>query len=398
MDDRRCTVPERLRVAFVTETWPPEVNGVAMTSARLVDGLRARGHRVHVVRPRQCRGDEAAAHETVLAGLPLPGYAGLRFGLPAGRALRAAWRVEPPDVVHVVTEGPLGLSALVAACALGIPVSSGFHTHFEHYSAHYRAGWLRPLVAGYLHAFHRRAQATLVPTAALAGELRACGVPGVTVVGRGVDTALFTPSRRDRALRRGWGLADDALLCVYVGRLAAEKNLDTVLAAFAALRRVRTDARMLWVGDGPLGEWLRAHHPDHLFAGVQRGEALARCYASADLFLFPSLTETFGNVVAEAMASGLAVLAYRRAGAAELVTDGIDGIVVAAGERDAYLRAAVALARDDALRARLGAAAHLAMQVRGWDAVVSAFEDALRRCTDARSRAIRRGDPGVIDA
>jgi glycosyltransferase involved in cell wall biosynthesis len=377
-------MPGRLRLAFVTETWPPEVNGVAMTSARLVDGLRARGHHVHVVRPRQCRSDEAAAHETVLAGLPLPGYAGLRCGLPAARTLRAAWRAEPPDVVHVVTEGPLGLSALIAARALGIPVSSGFHTHFDHYSAHYRLGWLRPLVSGYLRAFHRRAQATLVPTAALAGELDACAVPGVEVVGRGVDAALFAPTRRSMALRRAWGVADDALLCVHVGRIAAEKNLDTVLAAFAAIRGVRADARMLWVGDGPRAAWLRTHHRDHVFTGVQRGEALARCYASADLFVFASLTETFGNVLAEAMASGLAVLAYRRAAAAELVCDDVSGVVVAPGDRDAFVRAAAALGRDDARRARLGAAAHRAMQVRDWDAVVARFESVLRRLVAER--------------
>lgn len=375
---------DRLSVVVVTETWPPEVNGVAMTTARLVAGLRERGHYVGVVRPRRHRGDHGVALESVVPGLPLPGYAGLRFGLPARRFLHAAWRTQRPDVVHVVTEGPLGWSAVSAARSLGIPVSSGFHTHFDHYSAHYRVGWLRPLVSGYLSTFHRRAQATLVPTAALAGELDACAVPGVEVVGRGVDTALFTPTRRSTALRRAWGVADDALLCVHVGRIAAEKNLDTVLAAFDAIRRVRADARMLWVGDGPCAAWLRAHRRDHVFAGVQRGEALARCYASADLFVFPSLTETFGNVLAEAMASGLAVLAYRRAAAAELVSDDVSGVVVAPADRDAFVRAAAALGLDDARRVRLGAAAHRAVQARGWDAVVVRFESVLRRLAAER--------------
>ncbi|HRP97053.1 MAG TPA: glycosyltransferase family 1 protein [Rhodocyclaceae bacterium] len=390
---------DRLSVVVVTETWPPEVNGVAMTTARLVAGLRERGHRVEVVRPRRHRGDDGAALEAVVPGLPLPGYAGLRFGLPARRMLHAAWCAHRPDVVHVVTEGPLGWSAVSAARRLGIPVSAGFHTHFDHYSAHYRLGWARPLVSGYLSTFHRRAQATLVPTAALAAELDARAVPGVEVVGRGVDTALFAPTRRSTALRRAWGVGDDALLCVHVGRIAAEKNLDTVLAAFDAIRAVRADARMLWVGDGPRAAWLRAHRRDHVFAGIQHGEALARCYASADLFVFPSLTETFGNVLAEAMASGLAVLAYRRAAAVELVSDDVSGVVVAPGDRDAFVRAAAVLGRDDARRARLGAAAHRAMQARGWDAVVVRFESVLRRLVAERGAtdAERRGRARVIE-
>lgn len=174
-----------LAIAFVTETFPPEVNGVAMTVGRLVSGLRARGHLVSVVRPRQGRGDAGREHELALPGMPLPGYPGLKFGLPAGRRLMRQWRQQRPDLVHVVTEGPLGWSAVSVARKMGIPVTSGFHTNFDRYSVYYGLGWLRPAVAAYLRTLHRRTLATMVPTVALAADLAGEGLTGVRVVGRG---------------------------------------------------------------------------------------------------------------------------------------------------------------------------------------------------------------------
>lgn len=168
----------QLKIDFITETYRPEINGVAMTVGRLVDGLRAAGHRVRVIRPRQGGDDAAVSGDLLLPGCPLPGYAGLRFGWPAARRLRQCWRDDPPDLVHVITEGPLGWSAVQAARAAGIAVTSGFHTNFDRYSVHYGLGWLRPLVAAYLRTFHRRTRATLVPTEALASELAAQGLPG----------------------------------------------------------------------------------------------------------------------------------------------------------------------------------------------------------------------------
>ena len=257
-----------LDIAFVTETFPPEINGVAMTVGRLVGGLRERGHRVRIVRPRQGKADTGSEHELALPGLPLPGYAGLRFGLPAGDRLRRRWRERRPDLVHVVTEGPLGWSAVATARALHIPVTSGFHTNFDRYSVHYGAGWMRPLLSAYLRTLHRRTDATLVPTAALAADLAGEGIPGVRVVGRGVDTALFDPARRSRALRESWGADDDTLVCLHVGRLAAEKNLGLAVRAFAAIAAHPPRAKLLWVGGGPPRQALQAAHPHHPFVRI----------------------------------------------------------------------------------------------------------------------------------
>lgn len=367
-----------LDIAFVTETYPPEVNGVAMTVGRLVEGMRRRGHRVSVIRPRQQKGDAGGEHDLALPGLPLPGYPELRFGLPAGRQLKRHWQGSRPDVVHVVTEGPLGWSAVNTARRMGIPVTSGFHTNFDRYSVHYGLGWMRPAVAAYLRTLHRRTQATLVPTEALAADLAGEGIAGVRVVGRGVDTELFDPARRCEELRASWGVAPGELACLYVGRMAPEKNLALVEKAFAAIRQVRPDAQMVWVGDGPARAGLQAEHLDQHFAGVRVGEELARHYASADLFLFPSLTETYGNVVAEAMASGLPVLAYRSAAAAELIRSGHDGVTVAPGDETAYAAAAVKLALSGEQLGDMGRLARRAILPRSWSGVVETFERVVR--------------------
>lgn len=367
-----------LDIAFVTETYPPEVNGVAMTVGRLVGGLRELGHRVSVIRPRQGKTDAGNEHELALPGLPLPGYPGLRFGLPAGGRLARQWRQRRPDLVHVVTEGPLGWSAVSTARRLGIPVTSGFHTNFDRYSVHYGVGWLRPAVAAYLRTLHRRTRATMVPTAALAADLAGGGIAGVRVVGRGVDTALYDPARRSPGLRSSWGVAHGAPVCLYVGRLAPEKNLALARRAFAAIRARHPAARMVWVGDGPSATQLAAEHPDHHFAGLRRGDDLAAHYASADLFLFPSLTETYGNVVAEAMASGLPVVAYRSAAAAELVEHEQNGVVASPGDESAYIAAALWMLEADGRPAALSAAARQAMLPRNWGRVVASFETVAR--------------------
>lgn len=332
----------RLSLALVTETYPPEVNGVAMTLGRLVGGLEKRGHRIRIVRPRQ-KGEasrQVADGQLLTPGLPIPRYPELRFGLPAAGRLHAAWQARPPDIVHIATEGPLGFSALAAARRLAIPVMSTFHTNFHSYSRHYGIGWLHGRIESYLRWFHNRTAATLVPTRTLADTLTRQGFRNVGVLSRGVDTRLFHPIRRCARLRRQWGAQESDPVAIVVGRLAPEKNLDLALAAFAALRQSHPGARLVFVGDGPLRKTLERRHPDCHFAGNRSGEDLAAHYASADLFLFPSLTETFGNVVAEALASGLPVVAYACAAAADLVVDGRNGMLAPPGDAGRFIAAA----------------------------------------------------------
>jgi len=335
-----------MRIAMVTETYPPEVNGVALTVAGLVRGLGAAGHRVQVVRPRQATAADVNRDEdtVLMRGLRVPLYPGLRIGLPGTRRLRALWKSERPDAVYIATEGPLGRSALRAARELGIPAVTGFHTRFDDFARHYGLGLVAPAVFAYLRRFHRRAQATLVPTSELRDFLDRAGFGRVVLLRRAVDAALFNPARRDAALRNVWGLANDQLAVLHVGRIAPEKNLALAVRAFRAIGEVRPDAKFIWIGDGPARALLQARNPDFVFAGMQHGEALARHYASGDLFLFPSLTETFGNVTLEALASGVPTVAFDYGAAREHLCDAC-GRRAPFGDDDAFVIAARDLAR-----------------------------------------------------
>lgn len=375
-----------MRIGIVSETWPPEINGVALTVHGLAAGLAARGHAVEVVRPRQTQPSAPEPWlETVLTrGAALPRYPGLRFGLPAGQILRERWTQERPDAIYVATEGPLGGSALRAANALRIPAATGFHTRFDSYASHYGLRWLTPLVRSHLRRFHRRAAATLVPTDALAQELAVLGVGTARLLRRAVDTQLFYPDQRDPALRAQWGADASTPVMLYVGRIAAEKNLDLAVRAFRAAQRRQPALRFVWVGDGPARAALQAAHPDFIFAGMQRGDALARHIASADLFPFPSLSETFGNVILEALASGVPVIAYREGAAREHLRDGYNGYCIAPGDADAFVAATATLAGNPGLIRHMGRCAHESMARLSPDQVIREFESLLHELAEER--------------
>ncbi len=350
-----------MHYAIVTETYPPEVNGVALTVQSLEHGLRARGHQVSLVRPRQEARLPSDPQQLLVPAIALPGYPGLRAGMPAMSPIAAAWRRQRPDAVYIATEGPLGWAALRVACRLGIAVASGFHTRFDSYMRDYRMPWMEPVALRWMRRFHNQADATLVPTRELQATLRSRGFRRVRVLPRGVDTQLFDPARRCDAVRRGLGLARDVPLVVHVGRLAAEKNLPLALGAFRRLQAKQPRARMVWIGDGPLRERMQRENPDCVFTGTLRGEALARQLASADLFLFPSLSETFGNVTLESMASGVPVVAYDYGAAREHLRDGVHGAAVACGDEAAFVAATVALGSDMTRLRAMGDAARAAV-------------------------------------
>ncbi|MGS5086577.1 glycosyltransferase family 4 protein [Hydrogenophaga sp. A37] len=337
-----------LRLAVVTETWPPEVNGVALTLSRLVQGQCERNHQVQLVRPRQTvseRGaDNAGFEEVLMRGMPIPRYPQLKLGLPGKKALVAAWALQRPDLVHIATEGPLGWSALQAARQLRLPVTSDFRTNFHSYSQHYGLGWLKKPIVAYLRKFHNLTQCTMVPTRALCAELISSGFENTRVVARGVDTQMFRPDLRNAALRASWGADEDSLVALVVGRLAPEKNLDVAIQAFDAMRAKHPSVKLVFVGDGPAREALRQRCPQATFVGQRRQDELALFYASADLCLFPSLTETFGNVTLEALSSGLPVLAFDTAAASEWLVHHHSGWLAPVGDAQAYVACARELA------------------------------------------------------
>lgn len=372
--------PKSLNLVLVTETYSPEINGVAMTLGHLVHGLTGRGHHVTVIRPRQraekgvSAGQAAGAvTQHLLPGLPIPGYPLLRFGLPAGDRLRELWRQSRPDLVHIATEGPLGFSALNAARALGLPVTSSFHTNFHHYTHDYRFSWLFSLTAKWLRHFHNRTLRTFAPTRALCDELAAVGYQNLRLLSRGVDTGLFTAARRNQAQRLAWGAGAADPVVIHTGRLAREKNYALLIRAFDALRAANPRCRFVVVGDGPLRAELAAKLPYVHFTGFVERSILAAHYASGDIYLHASVSETYGNVAAEALASGLAFAGYDYAAAHELVRPEENGLLVPLGDEAAFIAAAVRLATEPALAARLRARAAAAVQARSWDNVVIQF-------------------------
>ena len=367
-----------MKLTFVTETFPPEINGVAMTFGHIARELARRGHAVTVLRPRRddlpAGGARDPFLEIALPGLPIPGYPLLRLGLPAGRRLRRRWTADRPDLVHVVTEGPLGASAVSAARALGLPVTSSFHTNFHAYTHHYGCPLLRRLALGWLRRVHNRTARTFAPTTDLCAELHGLGFRRLHVLSRGVDTARFSPAHRAPELRARWGAAPDDPVLLHVGRMAPEKNYPLLLQAFAAMRAANPRCRCVLVGDGPLRAGLERRHPELIFPGFVSRDELARHYASADIYVHASLTETFGNVLTEAMASGLAVAGFDYAAAKLYLRDGDNGLVVPGDRPDLLVSAGVRLATEAALRARLRAAAPGSLARQSWDRVVAGFE------------------------
>jgi glycosyltransferase involved in cell wall biosynthesis len=313
----------------------------------------------------------------------VPGYPQLRVGLPAGRKLRAWWRAKRPDLVHVATEGPLGNSAVTIANELKIPVTSGFHTNFHTYAKDYGFALLRRPVLQWLRRFHNRTRRTFAPTPELCAQLSALGFENMAVLSRGVDTHDFDPERRDHELRASWGASADTPVVIHVGRMAVEKNYDLLFRVYAAMAAANPRLKFVLAGEGPLEARLKREHPECVFVGFFSRREIGRYYAAADIYVHASLTETFGNVLTEAMASGLAVAGFNYAAAKQFIVNGVNGLTVPCGEPDALVAAGVKLAKDSLLRERLRREARSAVLRQSWSEVIGGFESALLQIAGA---------------
>lgn len=380
LEDYPATRPS-LRIAVVTETWPPEVNGVAMTLAKLVQGLSHRNHDVQLIRPRQTKTEsplnDASLEEVLMRGMPIPRYPELKLGLPSKKTLVKTWTLRRPDVVHIATEGPLGWSALQAAKVLKLPVTSDFRTNFQSYSKHYGVGWLRKPIVAYLRKFHNATACTMVPTRELMRTLSENGFANLKVVSRGVDTKLFNISKRSTSLRASWGATENTTVLISVGRMAPEKNLDQVLKTYEALKNTGKAFKLVMVGDGPLKEQFQQRYPEIIFPGMLSQSNLAAYYASSDLFVFPSQTETFGNVTLEALASGIPVLAFDCAAARDWVQRGINGWLVAENNPDGFAAQAVSVVNNKEVLDQITHSTRQQVVHLDWDQIAEQVESVL---------------------
>ncbi len=351
-----------MRILYCTDTFRPEVNGVTTVLATMRDGLRRRGHEVMILCPRYERPTDDEAGLLRLAATPCPGYAQVRLSWPWGRGLAQPLDAFDPDLVHLVTEGPLGLFGAAYARRRGLPVVTSFHTDFPRYAARYLGRWAVGPTRAWLRRFHAGAAFTQTPSAATRDDLLALGVPRPVVWGRGVDTALFHPSRRTRPR----GAAPFEVL--HVGRLAVEKDVATLVAAFTqAHARLGTRARFTVAGDGPEAAAVRTALPFARHLGFLARETLAGIYADAELFVFPSPTETCGLVALEALASGVPVIGAAAGGIPENLREGITGCLVPAGDPGAFADRIVELAGDEERRAAMGEAARAFAVGRDWN-------------------------------
>jgi len=359
-----------MRIAYFSESLPPIVDGVSRTLTRLLDTLTADPALDFRVYSPWVPGPAVSWHRRVrrIASIAFPPYPEYRLGLPYGQGVVEDLDRFRPDLVHAVSPTPLGVFAQRYAARRRLPVVTSYHTHFVRYFRYYGVRALEGVGWAFLRWFHNRCASTYAPSPSAAADLHAIGVRDVEVWSRGVDAVRFQSAHRDETLRAVAGALEVPLL-LFVGRLVREKDLDDLVAMAELLRSAGVRCRLALVGDGPMRDALERHLPDAYFAGTVEEEVLARWYASADVFVFPSTTETFGNVVLEAMASGLPVVAVRAGGVADLVRDGETGLLARPHSPPDLANAVTALLGDPERRRCLGLAARRAAELRTWPAV-----------------------------
>lgn len=365
------------RIALFTGCYTHIVDGVSRTLNRLVAHLEGVGYRVLVFGPgSDVPLIQPAGTFVPVPAVPIPGRVEYRMTVGLTAAQRAQLAAFDPDVYHVATPDPLGYQALQLARARGRPVVATYHTHFPSYLPYYRLGALEGMALRYLRHFYWNCQHVYVPTPAMLDVLHAMGFRPDTlrIWGRGVDTGHFTPARRSLAWRQRHGVMPGELLVTFVGRLVAEKGLVLFAAVVNNLRARGYSFRSMVVGEGPLGPQLRETLPDTIFTGHLSGDELAQAYASSDVFLYPSASEAFGNVIVEAMAAGLPVVCAADAGSSSHVAHHTTGLLAPPGDQAAFERLVARLLTDDALRTRLGQAARRRAFDYDWDRVLVQME------------------------
>jgi glycosyltransferase involved in cell wall biosynthesis len=375
-----------LRIALFSEVYWPMVSGVGVTLLRLTEALEARGHQVRVYSatyPLPPQGDRPEVHRS--PSVPLFLYPDVQWAFPRLREVVDDLARFRPDVVHVATEFSLGIAGVKAARQLGIPIVASAHTDYDQYAVRYGVTWALRAGWHYLRWFYGQAHRVLCPSRIYEEHLHSRGVTHTGIWSRGVDPAEFHPSFRSEAYRARFGLGPGDLLVTYIGRIAREKNLELLLRAWEDLVSVRSGGQLVLVGRGPLEEEIRRRElPGVHVTGLLRGRELAEAYASADVFTFPSPTETFGNSLLEAMGSGLPSLVAAAGGVLEFAEHGRNAWLVAPNSTEAIAEGLGRLLSDPSLRRRLSDGGLRTAAERRWDAVYDQLVSDYRAAAAAR--------------
>jgi phosphatidylinositol alpha 1,6-mannosyltransferase len=368
-------VADKLRVVLTTGNYNYIKDGVSLTLNRLVGWLERHGVEVLVVAPvAEVAAMEHEGRLEPVASFAIPTRKEYRIGLTLTAELRRKIEAFAPDLFHIAVPDITGHSALRLARRMQVPVVASFHTRYDTYLQYYGLKFLEPLFHRRLRAFYAACEHVYVPSRSMMDELRSQGISGenMRLWTRGVDHERFSPARRSPDWRRAHGIGDGEVLIAYAGRLVAEKNMALMARVFARLKQEALPHRTILLGDGPEAGWMRKAMPDTVFAGFLHGGEMAAGYASSDIFFFPSITETFGNVTLEAMASGLPAVNADATGSRSLVREGETGFLVDPANEGLMVERLAQLIADPAMRARFGARAReIAVSEHDWDAIFS---------------------------
>jgi phosphatidylinositol alpha 1,6-mannosyltransferase len=368
-----------LRIALFSGNYNYVRDGANQALNRLVASMLEHGAAMRVYAPTTDTPAFAPSGDLVsVPSRPLPlGRGEYQLALGLGAAIKADLAAFKPNLVHVSAPDILGHRALKWARANGVPLIASFHTRFETYPRYYGLGFAERWLIGLQKRFYNRVDRVMVPSQSVADLAKSWGVTTpIGIWSRGINHDRFNPARRDPAWRRSLGIGDDDVAIGFLGRLVLEKGLGIFADVTAELKRRGVPHKVLVIGEGPARDWFADRVPEAIFTGFQQGDDLARAVAGMDIFFMPSVTETFGNVTTEAMASGVPVVAAHATGSVDLIREGESGYLVPATDVGAYADAMARMIADPALRAAAGRAAHAGVQGYRWDSVNSAMRDA----------------------
>jgi glycosyltransferase involved in cell wall biosynthesis len=364
-----------MRIALFSDTFWPQVNGVALTLKRFTEHLEKRHISFRTFVPKVNEEDLFANNIQCFASLPLLMYPECRVALPNYFTIYNQLQKFKPDLIHIATPFNIGLCGLYYARKYAVPHVASYHTHFDRYLQYYHLQFASPLFWRYIRWFHQSCLATFVPSQDTAEQMNQQGIQGVDLWKRGIDCRLFHPDKKNKAIREKYNF-NERYMFLYVGRLAPEKDLDIMIDVMKNLPdALRNEIRWFFVGDGPMLKQLQAEAPSNAtFTGYLNGESLAELYASADLFVFPSSTETFGNVVLESLASGTPVIGARSGGVQEIIQHGKTGLLCPPRDPDAFIRAIVSMLERPERLTDFGYEGRVYASTQSWETI---FDDLL---------------------
>lgn len=369
-----------MKIAIFTDTFVPDVNGVAKTLKRYTEYLENNGHSYIVFAPESTVETKFSNHIHRFSSLPFFLYPECRLALPKLHQIKAELHQFNPDLIHIATPFNMGLCGLHYAKKWNIPLVGSYHTNFDQYLSYYDLQLLSRFFWKYMHWFHKNFQKIFAPSEETMNELKRKNFKNLSLWKRGVDCSVFSPSHSDSEVKKSYSIDEDSYLLTYVGRLAPEKDLKSILKASEHPLLSGKKIHWLVVGDGPMKSYLESHSPSNMtIAGYKKGEELSAIYASSDLFVFPSPTETFGNAALEALASGTPVIGVNSGGVKNVISHGQTGFLGTPNDPDELAEHISFLLENSDIRNKFASNARAYALSQSWETI---FNNLVMECEE----------------